>query len=53
VYKRQILCSWGTLDLLVDPYYGSLDGTVRIVTLQDVDVVVRHDESFALGSGGS
>jgi Phage capsid family./Caudovirus prohead protease. len=40
---------WGGLDLMVDPYTGSTSGTVRIVALQDVDVAVRHPESFAAG----
>jgi HK97 family phage major capsid protein/HK97 family phage prohead protease len=38
---------WGTLDLMVDPYTNSTSGTVRVVALQDVDVAVRHAESFA------
>lgn len=38
---------WGGLDLTVDPYTASTTGTVRIVALQDVDVAVRHAESFA------
>ena len=38
---------WGTLDLTVDPYTHSTSGTVRVVALQDVDVAVRHPESFA------
>ncbi len=42
-----IIGMWGTLDVLVDPYTGSTSGTVRIVTLQDVDIAVRHAESFA------
>ena len=38
---------WGSLDLMVDPYSLSTSGTVRVVALQDVDVAVRHAESFA------
>ncbi len=38
---------WGGLDLLVDPYTSSTTGTVRVTALQDVDVAVRHPESFA------
>lgn len=38
---------WGGLDVLVDPYSGSTAGTVRVVAFQDVDVAVRHAESFA------
>jgi HK97 family phage major capsid protein/HK97 family phage prohead protease len=42
-----IIGQWGSLDLMVDPYTGSTAGTVRVVALQDVDVCVRHAESFA------
>lgn len=38
---------WGALDLMVDPYSGSTAGTVRVVALQDVDVNIRHPESFS------
>jgi HK97 family phage major capsid protein/HK97 family phage prohead protease len=41
-----IIGQWGTLDLMVDPYTGSTSGTVRVVALQDVDIAVRHAESF-------
>lgn len=42
-----IIGMWGGLDLLVDPYTGGTSGTVRIITLQDVDIAVRHALSFA------
>lgn len=42
-----IIGMWGTIDLMVDPYTGSNAGTVRVVALQDVDVAIRHVESFA------
>ena len=38
---------WGGLDLMVDPYTGGAAGTVRVRVLQDVDVAVRHVESFS------
>ena len=38
---------WGGLDIAVDTATGSASGTVRVVALQDVDVAVRHAESFA------
>lgn len=43
-----VLGFWGGLDLLVDPYTGGAAGTVRIRVLQDVDVAVRHAESFSV-----
>ncbi len=39
---------WGTLDITVDPYTNSTSGGVRVVALQDVDVAVRHEESFSV-----
>jgi HK97 family phage major capsid protein len=39
---------WGGLDLMVDPYTASTSGTVRVVALQDVDVALRHPESFSV-----
>jgi HK97 family phage major capsid protein len=41
-----VIGMWGSLDLLVDPYTGSNAGTVRVVTLQDVDIAIRNLESF-------
>lgn len=38
---------WGGLDILVDPYTGGTSGTVRVITLQDADIAVRHAQSFA------
>jgi len=38
---------FGGLDVLVDPYTGSSTGATRIAMYQDVDVAVRHAESFA------
>jgi HK97 family phage major capsid protein len=38
---------WGGLDILKDPYSNSSTGAVRIVAFQDVDINVRHAESFA------
>ncbi len=42
-----IYAFWSGQDVIVDPYTGSSSGTLRIVVLQDVDVNVRHPESFA------
>jgi hypothetical protein len=38
---------WGTLDLLVDPYSLGTTGARRVIALQDVDIAVRHPQSFA------
>jgi HK97 family phage major capsid protein len=42
-----IIGMWGGLDLIIDPSTGSTAGTLRVVALQDVDIAVRHPESFA------
>jgi Phage capsid family len=46
-FQDLIIGMWGSLDLMVDPYTGSTAGTVRVVTLQDVDVAIRNVESFS------
>ncbi len=38
---------FGGLDVLVDPYTGSGTGATRVAMYQDIDVAVRHAESFA------
>ncbi|WIY23780.1 phage major capsid protein [Parasedimentitalea psychrophila] len=48
-----ILGMWGGLDITVDPYTGSKKGRLRIVTMQDVDFVIRHAASFCYGSDAS
>jgi HK97 family phage major capsid protein len=38
---------WGSVDILVDPFSGSSAGTIRLSAFQEVDVKLRHAESFA------
>jgi len=47
-WRDLIIGQWGTLDVLVDPYTGGTSGTVRVIVFQDVDIAVRHPESFAV-----
>lgn len=42
-----IIAQWGTLDITVDPYAGATTGAVRVIVLQDVDIAIRHPESFS------
>lgn len=42
-----VIGQWGGLDLLVDPYTGSAAGTLRVTALQDIDVMIRRNASFA------
>lgn len=46
-WRDLLMGMWGGLDLMVDPYTASTSGTVRVIVLQDVDIAVRHPESFS------
>ena len=43
-----IIGMWGGLDLQVDPYTQNTKGAVRVTAFQDVDINVRHPESFSV-----
>lgn len=45
-----VVALWSGLDLTVDPYALSTSGGLRIIAFQDVDLSVRHPESFCWGS---
>lgn len=38
---------WSGLDVIVNPYSGDASGTVIITSFQDVDINVRHPQSFS------
>lgn len=46
-WKDLIIAHWGVLDVVADPYSKSKQGALVITVLQDVDINVRHAESFA------
>jgi len=46
-WEDLVYAFWSGMDTIVDPYTLADSGGVRIVTLQDFDVNVRHFESFA------
>jgi len=46
-WRDVLIGQWGSLDILVDPFTNSAAGTVRIRVLQDVDIAIRHAESFS------
>jgi len=48
VWSQLLIGLWGGLDILVDPYTKSASGGLRVTALQDVDIAVRHPESFAV-----
>ena len=41
---------WSGMDLLVDPYSNSTSGLVRVTVFQDMDIAVRHAESFSIAN---
>lgn len=47
-WADMLLGMWGGMDMLVDPYTHSTSGTMRVVTLQDVDFAFRHAQSFSV-----
>lgn len=47
-WDDMVIGQWGALDILVDPYTASTTGAVRVTAHQDVDVAVRHPESFSI-----
>ena len=47
-FNDLVVGQWGLgLDVLFDPYTGSSTGAMRVTVFLDVDVAVRHAESFA------
>jgi HK97 family phage major capsid protein/HK97 family phage prohead protease len=49
-FADMLIGYWSGLDIMVDPYTNSTSGTVRVIAMQDVDVAVRHPESFCRGN---
>lgn len=52
-WEDLIIGLWGGLDIVVDKYTHSSSGSVRIVAFQDIDIAVRHPQSFAYNNDGS
>ncbi len=46
-FNDLIIGEWGNLDVMVDPYSLSTLGATRIASFYDVDIAVRHAESFS------
>ena len=43
-----IIGMWGGLDVIVDPYSSSSTGRIKVVMFQDLDMMIRHAESFSV-----
>jgi len=50
-FSQLIFALWSGTDLVVDPYSNSTKGAIRVVSLQDADILVRRPESFAKATG--
>lgn len=46
-WSQIVIGQWGALDLLLDRYTFSNTGGLRVVAMQDLDIVVRHPEAFS------
>jgi HK97 family phage major capsid protein len=47
IWNQMMICMWGVLDITADRSALVTSGGVRVVALQDVDVIVRYPECFA------
>lgn len=46
-FAQLMIGFFSAADVLVDPYTGGAAGTVRLIVHQDMDLAVRHAQSFA------
>lgn len=49
-WADMVIGIWGGQEVIVDPYSLSLQGQVRVVMQQLIDVAIRHAKSFSLSS---
>jgi HK97 family phage major capsid protein len=47
VWNQIITGLWSGVDIVLDPYTNSTTGAVRVIALQDCDIMVRHPQAFA------
>ncbi len=47
-FSQLMLGFYSGVDVIVDPYTGSSAGTTRLAFFQDLDIALRHDDSFAV-----
>lgn len=50
-FTQLSVCLWSGTDIVVDPYANSTNGGLRIVALQDSDILIKRPESFGLATG--
>lgn len=50
-FSQLAVCLWSGTDIIVDPYANDTNGGLRLVALQDSDILIKRTESFALATG--
>ena len=50
-FTQLCVCLWSGTDIVIDPYANSISGGLRLVALQDSDILIKRPESFALATG--
>lgn len=45
-FTQLSLCLWSGTDIIVDPYANSTNGGLRLVALQDSDILIKTPEAF-------
>lgn len=50
-FTQLCVCLWSGTDIVVDPYANDINGGLRIVALQDSDILIKRPEAFALATG--
>ncbi|MBP5510628.1 MAG: phage major capsid protein [Kiritimatiellae bacterium] len=50
-FTQLTVCLWSGTDIIVDPYANDTNGGLRLVALQDSDILIKRPESFALATG--
>lgn len=50
-FSQLSVCLWSGTDIIVDPYANDTNGGLRLVALQDSDILIKRPESFGLATG--
>ena len=46
-FNDLVIGEWGGIDVLIDPFSGSSTGATRVTAFTDIDIAVRHAQSFS------
>ena len=49
-FTQLSVCLWSGTDIIVDPYANDTNGGLRLVALQDSDILIKRPESFGLAT---